>query len=512
MAKNLVVSCDGTWNTADQEQGGVPTPTNVVRLHNLVVERDKDGVEQEKYYHPGVGTDGGLVGKALGGGIGLGLDRNIKSGYRWLCEKYAAQDRIFLFGFSRGAYTARSLGGMVTRFGLIDPAGLSEKQIWERIDDLFQNGYRVKGAKRKSFIDKKWGFKNGEGPDGFDIPIHFIGVWDTVGALGIPDHLGVLNLIDDPRKYKFHDTNLNPLVRCGRHALAIDEVRASFEPTLWTNTDGRDVKQIWFPGAHSDVGGGYREIGLANGSLIWMLNEAKAKSLAVDPDIEAQIKADCRDLLHDSLSDVFKLLPSKPRAIPPLDTGDERFLHTSVTERCKVPPVTQMPYRKTGRLKKGESATFPIYASMPWNSTGLFLEAGATYKFEATGEWLDSDVPCGPDGTDDGKFQAGEVGQVIGSVFGQAESLFKSATGSKVADFWLTKRHEKLPWFTLVGVIANGKTDEEGAVTHEVMNIGKGIPNVAVAAGGYLYAYANDAWNFYGNNRGSVNLKVTRVA
>ena len=507
---NLVVCCDGTWNTADQEKGGVPIPTNVVRLYNLVAEKDAAGVEQKKYYHPGVGTDGGLLGRALGGGIGLGLDRNIKSGYRWLCANYAAGDRIFLFGFSRGAYTARSLGGMVTRFGLIDPAELGEKQVWERIDDLFDNGYRVKGATRASFIEKKYGFKKGE--NGNDIPIHFIGVWDTVGALGIPDHLGVLNLLDDPRKYKFHDTDLNPLVKFARHALAIDEMRASFEPTLWTNTEDRDVKQIWFPGAHSDVGGGYPEIGLANGSLIWMIEEAKEKLLAVDQAIEAQIKADCRDLLHNSLTDVFKLLPSKPRAIPALDSGDAQVLHSSVTDRWKVPPITQMPYRATKHLEKGQSATVPIYAMMPWNPTGLFLEAGATYKFDAAGEWLDSDVACGPDGSDDGKFQPGEIGQLIGSAIGQAESLFKRVTGSKAADFWLTKRHEEHPWFALVGVIANGKKDKDGAVTHEVLKIGKGILSVPVTAGGYLYAYANDVWNFYENNRGSVQLTVTRVA
>jgi hypothetical protein len=506
---NLIVCCDGTWNTADQQDGGIPTPTNVVRLFNLVAERDKDGVEQKKYYHPGVGTDGGPVSRVLGGGIGIGLDRNIKSGYRWLCSNYSARDLIFLFGFSRGAYTARSLGGMTTRFGLLDPAGLTEAEIWKRIDDVFDNGYRVKGTKRQSFVDKGYKFKSGDA--GLDVPVHFIGVWDTVGALGIPDHLGLLNLIDDPSKHQFHDTELNPLVRHARHALALDEMRASFEPTLWTNVKGRDVKQIWFPGAHSDVGGGYREIGLANGSLIWMLAEAKEQRLAVNPDVEAQIKADCRDLLHDSLTDIFKLLPSKPRAVPAVDSADPQFLHASVTERCKIPPVTQMPYRPTKRLKKGESATFPIYAIMPWNPTGLFMEQGATYKLEATGEWLDSNVACSPEGTDDGKFQPGEIGQVIGGLIGQAESLFRQATGSKAADFWLTKRHEDFPWFCLVGVIADGKTDESGHVTHEVLKIGKGLANVAVARGGYLYGYANDAWNFYTNNRGSVQLTVTRL-
>lgn len=507
---NLVLCCDGTWNTADQTEGGIPTPTNVVRLFNLVAECDRNGIEQKKYYHPGVGTDGGAISKALGGGIGLGLDRNIKSGYRWLCGEYAKGDRIFLFGFSRGAYTARSLGGMVTRFGLLDLDGIEEDETWKRIDDLFANGYRVKGVKRGTFAAKGWKFKAGEGTDGHDIPVHFIGVWDTVGALGIPDHLGVLNLLDDPQKHAFHDTQLNPLVKHARHALALDEMRASFEPTLWTNTEGRDVKQIWFPGAHSDVGGGYREIGLSNGSLLWMLAEAKDQGLEIDAAIEGQIKADCRDLLHDSLSDIFKLLPSRPRAVPAVDTADVKFLHGSVTERCKAPPVTQMPYRATKRLKVGQSLTFPIYALMPWNPTGLYMEKGR-YKFEAKGKWLDSDVPCGPEGSDDGKFHLGEVGQVVGSVFGGVEKLFKQVTGSKSADFWFTRRHEDMPWFALVGVVANGKTNEAGAVTHDEFEIGKGIAQRAVTESGYLYAYANDAWNFYHNNRGSVSLTVTRL-
>lgn len=504
---NLVLCCDGTWNTADQNEGGVPTPTNVVRLINLSVEDER----QKKYYHPGVGTDGGYVSRALGGGLGIGLDRNIKSGYRWLCDEYAAGDRIFLFGFSRGAYTARSLGGMVTRFGLLDPKGIDEDEIWRRIDDIFDNGYRKKGVKRAAFSGKGWAFKKGEsGADSLDVPVHFIGVWDTVGALGIPDHLGVLNLLDDPDKHKFHDTELNPLVRHARHAVALDEMRASFEPTLWTKTEDRDVKQIWFPGAHSDVGGGYREIGLSNGSLLWMLTEAKAQGLLVDATIESQIKADCRDLLHNSLSDIFKLLPSRPRAAPAVDSADVKFVHESVIDRCKSPPITQMPYRPTKRLPVGQSITFPIYAVVPWNPTGLYMEKGR-YKFEAKGKWLDSDVPCGPEGSKDGKFHLGEVGHVVGNVFGGAEALFKRVTGSRSADFWFTRRHEDMPWFALVGVVANGRTNAAGAVTHDEFLIGASLADHTVTASGYFYAYANDAWNFYENNRGSVSLTVTRL-
>ncbi len=504
---NLVVCCDGTWNTADQAQDGVPTPTNVVRLFGLAVESDG----QKKYYHPGVGT-GGAVDKALGGGIGLGLDRNIQSGYRWLCANYSAGDRIYLFGFSRGAYTARSLGGFVTRFGLLDEAGLDEKVLWSRVEELFRDGYRVKGQKRKTWADKGWKFQQGEGgADGCDIPVHFIGVWDTVGALGIPDHLGVLNLLEEPGKYKFHDTQLNPLVRHARHAVAVDEMRQSFEPTLWTNTQDRDVKQVWFPGAHSDVGGGYRETGLSDGALGWMLGEAEAAGLAVDPALKAQIRPDHLDRLHESLADLFRFLPSKPRGIPPLDSDDGQSLHDSVVKRCKTPPITQTPYRNTKRLARGEAATIPVFAANPWNPTGLLLEAGAEYSFAAKGEWLDRKISCGPAGTEDGNFQPAEVVHVVSSLFGQAESLFRRITGNKDTDFWLTKRHEDWPWFALIGVIANGQPDGDAPARHEEVLIGKGVAKYKVARAGYLYAYANDAWNFYDNNRGSVSLTVTRV-
>ena len=111
--RNLIVCCDGTWNTPDQRENGVPVPTNVVRLYNAVAAADASGNGQLRYYHPGVGAEGSLFDKALGGGLGVGLDHNIKSAYRWICDDYQTDDRLFLFGFSRGAYTVRSLAGLL---------------------------------------------------------------------------------------------------------------------------------------------------------------------------------------------------------------------------------------------------------------------------------------------------------------------------------------------------------------------------------------------------------------
>jgi uncharacterized protein (DUF2235 family) len=149
--KRIVICCDGTWNTADQAEGGVPTPTNVVRLCNAVAKVDKENgdIEQLKYYHPGVGTDPGVLSKLAGGGLGKGLDRNIMSGYRFLADNYVPGDEIYLFGFSRGAYTARSLAGLVGCCGLLDTREVAvkakeekESEIWRRIESIYSEGYR----------------------------------------------------------------------------------------------------------------------------------------------------------------------------------------------------------------------------------------------------------------------------------------------------------------------------------------------------------------------------------
>ena len=510
--KRLAICCDGTWNTPGQTDRGIPAPTNVTKLYNAVAEHGADGIEQKKYYHPGVGTDPGWRSKLFGGGLGKGLDNNIKSAYRFLADHYASGDEIYLFGFSRGAYTVRSLGGLVSGFGILDTTDLSEAEIWGRIDKLYDDGYR----RGRTHVGNAWAFR--PPPQGEEkIPIRFIGVWDTVGALGIPDDLGLLNLLDRKHDYTFHDTMLGKNTQTARHAIAMDERRASFQPTLWTNVEGRDVKQLWFPGVHSDVGGGYAHAGLSDGALAWMIGEAggqgqpgsgeaPAPALAFDEALLRQLRPDHHAILHDSLaSGFFSLLPTQPRSIPCLPQGPD--LHTSAISRHTDPPITQAPYRATRTLASGEEIALDIFAAQFWNDTGLYLEADATYDMVATGEWRDASIVCGPDGAD-GRNWAHR----IGSVLGRAELWLRRKANNASANVFMTRRHEEYPWFCLVGAIANGRgvDDDEVIAAHETQRIGTKL-RWTPEASGYFYAYANDAWRFYKNNSGRLRLTVKRL-
>lgn len=516
--RNLVVCCDGTWNTPEDKHDGVPVPTNVVRLYNALAEANDDGVAQLKYYHPGVGTDGTWWDKIAGGGMGIGLDKNVQSAYRWLCASYRPKDRIFLFGFSRGAFTVRSLAGMIGRCGLLDLSGQEEKAAWARVRDAYDKGYREQADSAK--WRKDWPVHSSDGKDA-DVHVFFVGVWDTVGALGVPDDMAILNLIDDPKRYAFHDTTLSNKVEHARHAIALDEKRASFTPTLWTQTQGHsDVAQVWFPGVHSDVGGGYPETGLSDGALIWMMQEAGKHKLRFRDGLDQQIRPDPWAVLHDSRTGPFQYLRTQPRAVPYIvGSPAPKDLHRSTLDRHGNPPITQGPYRPSKVLKQGEREQVAVFAREPWNETGIYLDAGARYKFEASGEWLDRNIPCGPGGTSDGKFKAGEVVHLAGTLWGKIESTFKKIAQQDAIDFRGTKREERMPWFALVGVVANGGNPKHDGTPepHETFLIGDGCEFPAkagqpLAKSGYLYCYANDAWHFYDNNRGSVALTVTRIA
>ena len=504
MAK-LVVCCDGTWNDPTQKDNGVLAPTNVVKLYNAAV----DSEDQKRYYHTGVGTGESWWDRSLGGGVGNGLSRNVMSAYRWLCDNYQPGDDIYLFGFSRGAYTVRSLVGFMNCCGLLKTAGLEVKAVWAAIETLYEDGYRKRadsGLLRA--LRARLGEANFQNAADERIPVRFLGVWDTVGSLGIPDYLGLLHLAFDLRDNSFHNTSFATNVRTARHALAMDEMRESFQPTLWTDVPaGADVKQIWFPGVHSDVGGGYQQSGLSDGALQWMLEEAKQAGLQVRPGVEEQIKPNPLDILHDSCEGFFSMLPTQPRAVPSL--LERKHFHRSVMQRYEVPPLTQSPYRMPHRSADGRG--IDIFARQQWNLTGIWLEAGRTYRLKARGEWLDASISCGPAGSSDGHFQVGELAYAFGDMLGLVKRTFRQLTGNENADLKFTRRHENMDWFCLTGAIANGiGVVRSSAEPHEYFAIGDGCTYTPKKSG-YLYAYANDAWNCYANNKGSVELTVEEV-
>lgn len=512
---NLVVCCDGTWATPENMDDGVPTPTNVVQIYGAVNGVNDQGIEQKKYYHPGVGTEGGWLNKIVGGGTGAGLDKNIKSAYRWISQSYREGDNIYLFGFSRGAYTVRSLAGMISACGLLNLAdeNLSDDDIWDRIDQIFANYRRKKNDRKKLTKFRYHNTRKGTSGAG-KTTIHFIGVWDTVGALGVPDEIEILNHFDKLKDHSFHDTELGGTVDFARHAVAMDEWRRTFAPTLWTKKAKKtSMKQIWFPGDHSDVGGGHPQTGLSDGALEWMMGEARECGLSFRAGAIDQLNPNPRDVLHNSNDGIYRALKSRPRNVPFLSNNNSGPFHPSALDRHSNPPLIQPDYWPSTHLDVGERKTVDVFARQKWNATGIFLEKGEKYELTATGQWVDASIKCGPGGTRDGDFNAGELVQMASSAWGSLENLFKKITGNDETDLVLTKRDEDLDWFALIGVIANGlgTTDSGNAAPHHVFLIGEGT-KTRIAESGYLYAYANDAWQMYFNNRGSVQLTVKRTS
>lgn len=515
--KRLIICNDGTWNSPDQEENGIPAPTNVVKLFNALADRDDTGLEQRKYYHPGVGAEGGLFDSITGGAVGVGISNHIRSAYHWLGTNYEPGDEIYIYGFSRGAFTARSLGGFVGR-GLLDLRGLPPKEAWDRVQTAYDQGYRNPHGTRPDWAAPNWAFFDA-GPT----PIRFIGVWDTVGALGVPDDLELLNLFENRDKWRFHDTSLGAHVRTARHAMAIDEIRASFTVTRWSNAaQHADAKEIWFPGVHSDVGGGYAVTDLSDGALLWMLDESEAAGLHFRPGIRGVLKPNPLGVMHSSYKGAFAKLRSRPRSVDALLPNNQQSaaqFHSSALQRQAVSPIAYPAYRPTRRLAVGEFHTVDVYADTHWNDTGLYLESGQAYTFSATGEWLDSKDACDWKGTQNSELTSSDIIRGIGNFLGKFEAVAKKVTQNASTDFLGTKRVEQFRWFTLVGAVTN-----DAGIGSVVPNDGSPSPHqyvdlpahestpLVVASPGYLYCFPNDVWSLYNNNHGSVRLTITRRA
>jgi uncharacterized protein (DUF2235 family) len=291
MVKKLVIFCDGTWNELT-ERG-----TNVLRTLQAIESRDAaGGAPQLMHYIAGVGTRRGE--KFKGGTFGYGISNNIKDAYSFLVSNYEENDEIYLFGFSRGAFTARSIAGLVHNLGILKRCKMPMASIaYDHYKDKSE-GWRPKGADAEKFRNDychPWPVK-----------IRFLGVWDTVGALGAPygEFLGYL--VDKFFGCSFHDVTLSESVDSAYHALAADERRWPFRPTHIEFTDyhrQRNEKNVsahgfplykrkWFPGVHSNVGGGYGRYGLSDCALEWMVECARLNGLNIRPLETAEFSKD----------------------------------------------------------------------------------------------------------------------------------------------------------------------------------------------------------------------------
>jgi len=309
MAKNIVVCDDGTWNHPDQTDNGMPADTNVYKFYKALLTT----ATQQPLYDDGVGADGSFFGRLAGGAIGDGLFGKIKDGYTKVAHNYQPGDQIFLFGFSRGAYTARSLAGMIAVCGLPDPNRFTDQTT----EDAFA-AYRTRTNRQPLLDALQANYGNSIGGNGNNnVEIAAVGVWDTVGSLGIPG--GLFEGFDD-QIYGFLDTSLHPDVKAAWHALSIDERRAEFPATLWNTAIAPDqaLDQIWSAGNHGDVGGGWAESGLSDLTLAWMMAKAAAKGVQFDPAV-AQVYATLDPKLAlDQIHDAWSVLWGFPqaRAIP----------------------------------------------------------------------------------------------------------------------------------------------------------------------------------------------------
>jgi uncharacterized protein (DUF2235 family) len=367
--RQLIICCDGTWNDAADR-------THIFRIGKAAERMESPTIKV--FYDKGVGTHFGQI--LRGGAVGKGLSKNIRQAYGWLVHEWQPDDCIFAFGFSRGAYTVRSLCGFLHFAGLLRPedTGPLDKEGENKIIEEAYEAYRVRDKKQRAAQK----FLSSTAHHHTRQPrIRFLGVFDTVGALGVPTHWvqDILNLV--PKlNVEFHDDTLSEEVETACHALAVDERRGPFKPTLWTGQPRADqsVKQVWFSGVHSDVGGGYEEKALAEISLRWMLNEAKAAGVDLWPGFsDDPLSPNPAVPAHDSMDPKYLAVHRLSPSIDPYDRpiGPQQrsashpqvpgeVLHWSVKDRIE------------GEAAHDLKAKGQVYAPLSLTKEGRFADPG----------------------------------------------------------------------------------------------------------------------------------------
>jgi uncharacterized protein (DUF2235 family) len=316
--KKIVICADGTWNRPEKNRAQ-DFPTNVLRLARAICPHSDDNIPQQVFYDWGIGS---YYDPIIGGATGLGLHKNIMDNYRYIVQNYSPGDQLYLFGFSRGAYTIRCLCGLINNCGIIKRPDAA--LIQQAFNHYKRNGpaYAPNGKKSITFRDRH-AHPSRE--------IRFVGVWDTVGAMGIPiSFLGLLNDNDE-----FYDTKLGKNIRTARHALALDEQRRDFIPTLWQPRPNLDLQQVWFSGSHSDIGGSYKPDKdgsiLADNSLNWMVQAAQSAGLTIEAHLKQNLKQNPLATLHNSRRSFYRLKQKYHRPI--LQPDIPTRIHESVKTR-----------------------------------------------------------------------------------------------------------------------------------------------------------------------------------
>ena len=460
--KNIVICCDGTWNFAEQKDGGQAAPTNVYKLYQAIdPKRDADDTPQLAWYDAGVGAELGVIGTTLSlagkllaskmpgleklgplveGATGLGVAENIREAYIWLCRVYAPGDRIFLFGFSRGAFQVRSLSGLIYTVGLLK----SSAHNYAKSAFLKYESYRPKDigkrdargltqeAKAELSDDERALFHPRE-----HLRIRFLGVWDTVAGLGLPMWGWSFELFRIGTSY--HNTTVVPCVDMACHAVAMDEHRSSFMPVLLKAPEGfeGELEQKWFRGAHADVGGGYADSSLSDIAFDWMMDRAGVAGLRLLPRRQLAPQPDALGSMHDepARTPAYAMAGLWPRMFPLPASLREQIRahfgaaadefedvgewHASVIERGERIAAEQRRggFHPSSRLLRlalapdkdapalwdrsendprdigwqlvlpdGQSRRFLIYAERIWSPTGMVLIKGRRYVVREVAE------------------------------------------------------------------------------------------------------------------------------
>lgn len=327
--KAIILCSDGTGN-----RGGFGNDSNVYKLYCAIDIHDTKN-EQITHYDNGVGSNKNKILRAIGGAFGFGFKRNVCDLYEFLAKQYVPGDQIYFFGFSRGAATVRAVTGFIEACGLIDFANYPDVgNDPEATDDLINEVYD-KYACRKTDPAKAADFKKDKAihhpeyaPDG-NLKIKFLGVWDTVSALGFStDGLYITqklipildDLTDKVFPHKFYNYRLNDNIEYAYQALSIDDQRKTFKPRLWRQGRGNTVEQVWFAGVHANVGGGYPRNGVSNVAMEWMMTKAEAAGLVFQTDVFQQVKAQANELgrVYDSRSGLRAYYRYQPRNITDL--------------------------------------------------------------------------------------------------------------------------------------------------------------------------------------------------